>query len=243
MATANDNNPRILHLDIETRPAMAFVWGLFDVNIALNQVIDPGGTLCFGAKWHGERKMMFYSDWQHGHEEMIRAAHALFQEADAIVTYNGDRFDLPKLHGEFLLADLPPPAPPTSIDVYKHVKKLGLLSNKLAFVGPLLTDEGKLKHEGMELWTKVLDGCEKAQRKMQRYCSQDVRLLEKVYERVKPYIRNHPHLHKTPPHHCGSCGSGRVHVSKYRRTKAFKIQQLHCQDCGSYFDGKRESAA
>ena len=237
-----NDEPRILFLDIETRPATAYVWGLFDINVALNQLVDPGGTLCFSAKFAGERKMHFHADWTDGHKGMIEAAHALFEQADAIVTYNGDRFDLPKLQGEFLLADLPPPAPPTSIDVYKAVKKLGLLSNKLAFVGPLLTDEGKLKHEGMELWTKVMSGDDAARRKMQRYCSQDVRLLEKVYERVKPYIRNHPHLHKTPPNHCGACGSGHVHVSKYRRTKGFKIQQLHCQGCGSYFDGKREAA-
>jgi hypothetical protein len=236
---ANDN-PRILFLDIETRPATAYVWGLFDVNVSLNQLIDAGGTLCFGAKWAGERKMHFYSDWEHGHQAMIEAAHRLFEEADAIITYNGDRFDLPKLQGEFLLADLDPPKPVTSIDVYKAVKKLGLLSNKLAFVGPLLTDEGKLKHEGMELWTRVLSGCPKAQRKMERYCSQDVRLLERVYERVKAYIPNHPKMRHGEV--CGACGSGNLQRRGYRKTKAFRIQSLQCQDCGSWSQGKREAA-
>jgi hypothetical protein len=232
--------PRILFLDIETRPATAYVWQLFDVTVSLNQVVDPGGTLCFGAKWQGSNKMIFYSDWQHGHAEMIAQAHRLFEEADAIVTYNGDRFDLPKLQGEFLLADLPPPAPPTSIDVYKAVKKLGLLSNKLAFVGPLLTEEGKLKHEGMELWTRVINGCPKAQAKMQRYCSQDVRLLEKVYDRVKPYIANHPKLRHGEV--CGACGSTHLQSRGYRKTKSFRIQSLQCQQCGSWQAGKREAA-
>ena len=232
-------SPRILFLDIETRPATAFVWGLRDQNIALNQIVDPGGTLCFGAKWKGEKEMLFYSDWQHGHEEMICQAHQLFTEADAVVTYNGDRFDIPKLWGEFAQADLPPPPQPTSIDVYKAVKKLGLLSNKLAFVGPLFTDEGKLKHEGMELWTKVLAGDEKAQRKMEGYCSQDVLLLEKVYDRVKAYIPNHPHMGLSGSQSCGACGSRNLRLEGHRRTKAFRIERVQCADCGSWQTGKR----
>jgi hypothetical protein len=236
------DEPRILFLDIETRPATALVWGLFDINVALNQIVDPGGTMCFGALWGGTTKMLFYSDWQHGHLGMVEAAHKLFSEADAIVTYNGDRFDLPKLNGEFLQAGLAPPPPVTSIDVYKAVKKLGLLSNKLAFVGPLLTGDEKLKHGGMELWTRVMAGDPKAQRKMQRYCSQDVRLLERVYERVKPYISNHPHMGRIKSDECGACGSKNMQSRGYRRTKASRIQSLQCQDCGSWQQGKREAA-
>jgi hypothetical protein len=52
-----DNAPKILFLDIETRPATALVWGLFDINVALNQIVDPGGTMCFGALWGGTRKI------------------------------------------------------------------------------------------------------------------------------------------------------------------------------------------
>jgi hypothetical protein len=231
--------PRILFLDIETRPAVAYVWQLFDVNVGLNQLIESGGTICFGAKWQGEREMLFYSDWQHGHDEMIRQAHRLFSEADAIVTYNGDRFDLPKLQGEFCLAKLPPPPPVTSIDVYKAVKKLGLQSNKLAYVGPLLTGGNKIKHEGQELWTKVLNGVPAAQAKMERYCSQDVRLLEQVYNRVLPYITNHPHMGVTSADACGSCGSYRTQSRGVRRTKAMYIQRIQCQRCGSWQSGKR----
>lgn len=240
----NDNQaPRILFLDIETKPATAYVWQLRDITVALNQLIDSGGVLCFGAKWAGTRKMIFYSEWEHGHQGMIEAAHRLFTEADAIVTYNGDRFDIPRLQGEFLTADLPPPPPVTSIDVYKAVKRLGFLSNKLAFIGPLLTGGEKLKHEGQELWTRVLGGCPKAQRKMTRYCSQDVKLLEDVYNKVRPYITNHPHLGFVSPIACGACGSLRTQKRGVRRTKASLIERVHCQACGSWQDGKRAKAA
>ena len=238
-----NDNPRILFLDIEWKPAQAFVWQLFDVNVALNQLIDSGGLLCFAAKWAGERKTHFYSEWGDGQQGMAEAAHALLDAADAVITYNGDRYDLPKLQGAFLLAGLTPPAPVTSIDLYKSVKKLGFLSNKLAFIGPLLTGESKVKHEGMELWVKVLAGCAKAQKRMEKYCVQDTRMLEPLYMKIRPYITTHPHLGMTSRFACGACGSSRIQSRGVRRTKASFTQRLHCQACGSWQDGKRVKAA
>jgi len=233
--------PKILVIDIETRPAIAYVWRAYDENISPDQVIDPGGTICFAAKWVGEKKTAFHADWIDGHEAMLKAAHDLLSEADAVVTFNGDRFDLPKLNGEFYQAGLTPPPPPTSIDVLKAVKKFGLFMNRLAFVGPLLGAGKKVTNEGFPLWKAVMDGDAAAQKKMQRYCMGDVIVLDKLYNNVKPYIRNHPHLGDTGSNSCGSCGSSKVHSRGYRRTKTFKIQRLQCQEdaCGAWSDGKR----
>ena len=63
--------PKILVLDIETKPALAYVWGLFDQNIGLNQIVEVGSVICFAAKWYDERKVMFHSDHHDGHEAMI----------------------------------------------------------------------------------------------------------------------------------------------------------------------------
>lgn len=234
--------PKILVLDIETRPAKAYVWRLWDENIGLEQLIEPGGTICFGARWLNKKTVEFYSEWDDGHEEMIAQAHRLISEADAVITYNGDKFDLPKLHGEFLLYGLTPPPPPTSIDVLKTVKKLGLQSNRLAFVGPYLNVGAKIKNEGFGLWVAVMNGDPKAQVKMKKYCIQDVNLLADLYEEVKPFIRNHPHIGGDTggSNTCGACGGTHLHSRGYRRTRSFRIQRLQCQSCGSWSDGKRE---
>lgn len=237
-------SPRILFFDIETRPMVAEVWGLRDQNLGINQVREWGGTICVGAKWSDSREVMFFSDWQHGHEGMLRAIHDLWSEADAICGYNNDRFDNKKLQGEFLKAGMAPPPPATSIDLYKTVRsQFGFDSNKLDHMAQLLGLGSKVKHEGHGLWTAVLAGDEAAQRRMERYCRQDVRLTEKVYERIKPFIRNHPHLGFVSPVACGACGSLRTQKRGVRRTKAMIIERVHCQSCGAWADGTRSKAA
>lgn len=236
-------NNKILVLDIETKPAQAYIWRAYgEQNIGVEQIIDAGSIICVGAKWLGEKVTHLFSDWEHGHDVMLKEIWLMMSEADAVLTYNGDKFDLPKLQGEFLLAGLGPTPPLTSIDVVKAVRKFGFFVNRLAFIGPFLGVGAKVKHEGFDLWVKVMQGDVRAQRKMAKYCKQDVVLLEKLYLKVRPFIRNHPHMgiHK---HVCGACGSNHVQSRGYRRTKSFKIQRLQCQACGSWQDGKREKVA
>lgn len=233
---------KILILDIETAPNLVYTWGLFKQNIGINQIVKNSSILCFAAKFVGDKTIYFHSDWTDGHEGMIRAAHKLISEADAVVGYNSDSFDLRRLQGEFLLIGLKPPPPVTSIDLLKAVKKLGFVSNKLAFVGPLLRIGSKVSHEGFDLWTKVINGDVKAQGRMEKYNVGDISLTEQLYKKILPYIGNHPVLgERTDKAACGACGSMKVQSRGYRRTRAFKIQRMHCQSCGSWHDGKREA--
>lgn len=233
--------PKILVLDVETKPLLAYTWSLFAPPMSPDKLVEHGGLLCAAAKWLGQEERFFYSEWEHGREAMVRAILALIAEADAVVTFNGDKFDIPILMAEFALLGLAPPPPTTSIDVYKlAVKLLHLPSRKLDYVAQRLGVGEKVKHSGMQLWIDVMNGIPAARSKMKEYNIGDIDILEGVYMQLRPFIKNHPHMGFTPKRECGACGSARVHVSKYRRTKAMRIQQLHCQDCGSYFDGVRE---
>lgn len=229
---------KLLFIDIEWKPAVAYVWKMWDENISPAQLIDEGGLLCFCAHWDGDKHFHFYSEWEHGKEGMAKAAKAFLEEADAVVTYNGDKYDLPKIMGEIALAGMVPPPKPSSIDVLKSVKKLGFVMNRLAYIGPLLGAGKKVKHEGFQLWRDVVEGSETAQKKMTRYCIQDVKVLVNLYKRILPFIQNHPHMGASAQE-CGACGSNHVQKRGSRRTKYFSIQRLHCQDCGSWQDGTR----
>lgn len=234
---------KILILDVETKPAIAYVWKAYDENIGPDQIIDNGGVISYAGKFIGNKAIFFDAEWNHsndaeGRRNFLRGLWQLMSNADAIVTYNGDRFDLTKIQGEFALSRLPPMVPPTSIDVFKTIKKLGLFMNKLAYIGPLFEVGGKVKHEGFNLWKSVMNGDPKAQHKMMKYNIQDIKLLEKLYLRIRPFIKNHPHLGENK-HECGSCGSNHVQSRGYRRTKFFRVQRIQCMECGSWSEGSR----
>jgi len=230
---------KILVLDIETSPSTVYTWGMYDVNISPDQIIEPSRILCVCAHWVGSKSYEFYSLWDDGEESMLKAIHALLNDADAVVTYNGQRFDLPRLQGEFMLAGLPAPPPPTSIDLLKVVKKLGFVMNKLAYIAPLLNVGNKIKHEGFNLWKSVLNGDPKAQNRMMKYCIQDVKVTTRLYETVKHYITDHPNLGEQGAGVCGNCGSDHFQKRGFRRTKYFKTERLQCQGCGSWSTGSR----
>ncbi|HEY8058754.1 MAG TPA: ribonuclease H-like domain-containing protein, partial [Acidimicrobiales bacterium] len=170
---------KTLLLDIETSPNVAYTWGLFDQNVGLNQLVSTTEVICFAAKWQGQRKMHFFSDFHDGHEDMVLSAHALLDEADVVVHYNGTKFDIPHLNREFITALLPPPSPFKQIDLWRVVRqRFKFASTKLAHVAPALGLEGKTSHEGFDLWRKCMAGDEAAWRKMRTYNRRDVELLE-----------------------------------------------------------------
>ena len=232
---------KILLADIETSAATARVWSLFNQNIGINQIVAPGSTLCAAYKWLGEpdKKVKFVSSWDTGFASMIAQLHEAMDEADAVVTYNGNRFDIPTLQREFLLGGLPPPSPSKSIDLYRTVKRqFRFASNKLDFVCQQLGLGAKTHHKGMDLWTGVEAGNKKDQRTMETYNKQDVFLLEKLYKRLLPWIPNHPstvvHDGLTDVSRCPTCGGSHVQRRGYHITKVARYHRLHCQDCGSW---------
>jgi len=186
---------RILTIDIETRPMLVYSWGLFNQFHTIDQIVDHGGLLCFAAKWVGEKEVKFYSEWDDGHDVMVQAAHEMLTEADVIISYNGDRFDVKKLNNEFLLAGMAPPRPFKSIDLMKSNKaRFDLPSRKLDYLVQRTGLGRKTPHTGFQLWIDCMAGDAKAHRLMRRYNEQDVKITEKAYLRLLPWLTNAPHL-------------------------------------------------
>ena len=125
---------RILLLDIETSPNSAYVWGLYDQNIGINQMIDSSQVLCYCAKWLGDKEVVFDSIHKSSRKKMLKGIHGLISKADGIVTYNGNKFDLPILNKEFLLHGFNPPSPSKKIDLLRAVRSnFRFTSNKLDY--------------------------------------------------------------------------------------------------------------
>lgn len=233
-------------LDVETSPNQVFCWGIWQQNISINHMIESSGVLCYAAKWHGEREMFFDSVHQSSKKKMLKGVHKLLDEADAVVTYNGRAFDVPVLNREFLIAGMKPPAPSKQVDMLRVAKDaFRFQSNKLEYVSRELGLNGKTKHEGFGLWVKCMNSDDAAWAKMEKYNKNDVVLLEKVYERMKPWIKGHPNMGAFDPEDiekCPHCGSKHLQKRGVAVTRDVKYARYACQDCGAWSRGKKAIA-
>jgi hypothetical protein len=243
---ANDQ-PRILILDCETKLIELYAFGIRDQFIDYKQIKDvkaSGRNMhMVGLKWLGERKRNVLTEWDHGYRGMLQGVHDALSEADAVVTYNGARFDLPKLQGQFLLERMPPPKPPTQIDLFKTARKLGFVCSKLDYLAQLLEVGKKVKHPGLQMWIDVHNGCPKARKRMTKYCGGDLDLTEDVLNRLLPYIDSFPRLPGRHGDSCPNCGNGTLTSQGRKATRYYIVQSLKCNSCGAWSQGKREKIA
>lgn len=232
---------RILAWDIETRPMEAYRWGLFDQSpVQLPMLINPGGVMSFAARWVDEPKRnIVFRSLQDGHQEMLDTIHDLIDEADALLSWNGQGFDTKHIMREFVEAGMNPPSDFQEIDMMRAVRKrFRFPSNKLEYVAQALLGKGKVSHEGFGLWLKCMAGDPKALVRMQRYNEEDVHLLIELYHRLLPWL-DLPNANLFDGKGCPACGSENYHKEGTRITKVSAYQRYQCNDCGSWFrDGK-----
>ncbi|WP_068119320.1 ribonuclease H-like domain-containing protein, partial [Nocardioides massiliensis] len=183
---------RVLVTDIETSPILAYTWGLRNQFISIDQIVEPTRMLCFAAKWVGEKKTVFYSEFHHSREEMVEAAWKLIDEADVVVGYNHKSFDMRHFTREFMEAGMPPPSPVKLVDLYREARQAYFPSHKLQYVSTAVGLEGKLSHTGFKLWTQCLAGDPKAWNLFKRYNVQDVKVTEELYHKLLPYLKTLP---------------------------------------------------
>ena len=240
-------SPRTLTVDLETAPMLVYTWGLFDQNIGINQIVSPVRVISWAAKWHDSKSVMFASEFHDGREEMVKKIYDLINDSAVVIHYNGTSFDMPHLRREFVLAGYEPAKPVQEIDLYRVVKnRFKFPSNKLDFVAQQLGVGGKTAHSGFDLWRRCMDKDEAAWRTMRSYNCNDVIITEKVYDALRPYIKNHPHvglLNGTDGDTCSRCGSPDLEKRGFAYTSLACYQQYKCRGCGSWSRGKQTVAS
>lgn len=241
--------PRILYFDIETAPCLGWAWGIWEQNLI--DLKKSWYVLCFAYKWDGEKRIHTkalpdYRGYKKDTEcdrALTKDLWKLFDEADIIVAHNGDRFDVKKSNARFAFHGLKPPTPYKTIDTLKIARRnFAFLSNKLNDLGAYLKVGRKLPHTGWSLWRGCMLGDAKSWRLMRRYNARDVELLEKVYQRLRPWHTTHPNLNaykeKPNPLACPVCESVHTRKGGFNVSKVRKVQRHICQDCGHWFTGK-----
>ncbi len=234
---------KLLLLDIESSPNTAYVWKLFKETIPLARLIESSEVLCWSAKWVGEKKVMFDSIYNSSPKKMLSSIHKLLDEADAVIHFNGKAFDIPTLNKEFLIYGFAPPSPYKQIDLINTARsQFRFTSNKLDYICQRL-GLGKKTETDFKLWIDCMDKDPKAWKKMEEYNKNDVIMLENLYHKLLPWIKNHPNysLYLQRDTLCPNCGSAHYQKRGYYYTNALRYQRYQCTGCGTWFRDKNNN--
>jgi DNA polymerase elongation subunit (family B) len=232
-----ENKIKILLLDIETAPNLVHVWGLWQQNVHISQIMDASYVMCWAAKWLGEETIYFDSVHQSRPKRMLSRIHMLLTQADAVIHYNGTRFDIPTLNKEFLMHGMPPPSTYKQIDLLATARgRFRFPSNKLDYIAQAMGVGKKHEHAGHALWVKCMAGDDASWKEMEAYNKNDVVLLEEVYNVFLPWIKNHPNLNifNDTEDACPNCGGHNLRKRGFSYTIAQKYQRYACRDCGTW---------
>ena len=240
---------RILILDIETSPMKAWVWRRWKENIYLDQTIQEWFMLSWSAKWLGEPETFgcVLTPEEIRKEDDFRILLELYKalnEADIVVAHNGKHFDIPKINTRFILNNMTPVSPYRQIDTLEVARKqFGFSSNSLDALATFFGFENKDPHD-FKLWKDCLDGDEKALERLLLYNMKDVEILEKIYLKLRPWIKNHPNtnvIEDSDVPSCPVCSATSIALvrDKSYNTQHYKYPVCRCQSCGAIFRSKK----
>ena len=241
--------PKIRLIDIETSPIITETWDLYPERISYDCIRQDWRIIC--AAWKDLDSDTVHSisplsrknpnredvldDWY-----VVNELHRVISDSDIIVAHNGDRFDFPKINTRAIFHGMKPIRPNASVDTLKIAKRhFKFTSNRLDYLGKFLGAGEKIKVD-RATWSRALDGDRSAIRELAEYNKQDVRLLESVYNILRPFHTNHPSLSviSATPDACPKCGAqGHMVKEGWNYTKLGKRQQYSCGVCGAWSSG------
>ena len=238
---------KILILDVETKPTIAYTWGFWKANITPKQVVQHSSLLSFAAKWLGESEIIYDEDRGGREKELLSNLFKVLDEADIIVAHNGKRFDLPKIRGRGVIVGLKPFSPVKIIDTFLVARKeFGFESNSLEYLSLIfdckIKKGGHKKFPGWELWVECLKGNDEAYEELKEYNIADILALEDLYLKMRPWITDHPIMQVDQDiiedTSCPKCGSAHVKKRGFAYTNVGKYPRYRCDDCGGWSRGR-----
>lgn len=233
---------KILLFDIETSPINALVWGLWDQNINPDAIIQDWHLLSWSAKWLFDDEIM--SDVlmpseasEHDDCRIAKSIWKLLDEADITISHNGDKFDCKRLNTRFLYNGLPPVSHYQSVDTLVVAKNVfSFTSNKLDYINEFL-GLPKKSETNFDLWKRAYFGDPEALETLSNYNNRDTEILEDLFLKLRPYIRNFPNLNLWSEENvsvCPNCGSqDLMWVGKFYYTYTGRYKAFRCGNCGA----------
>lgn len=244
-----ERKPKLLAYDIECTGHLGYSYGLWDTQI--HKVIEYPILLSFSYCWYDPSKPAdgqkiitrglidtdtFKVDPKND-KLIAKELWELFKEADVTLGHNSKQFDDKMARMFFLKNGLLPPPPHKSIDTKLAAKQVGRFgSNSLNSLGDFFGIGQKTKETHADLWWDCLLGNKTAWRKMKKYNQQDVVMTVKLYEKLRPWINNHPNMARLSNNAgaCPKCGHDELVSRGYRVTNVSRFRRLQCKKCMGY---------
>lgn len=234
---------KILVFDIETAPILGYVWGMWEQNVALNQIKSDWHLLSWAAKWL-DKPEVFYMDQRDAKnveddKKILKGLWELLNEADVVLGQNSKSFDTKKVNARFIINGLGPPSPYQQIDTKVLAKKyFAFTSNKLEYMADKLCTKKKSQHkefQGFELWRECLKGNKRAWDELRKYNIADILATEELYKKMAPWGPgvNLNIYHSESVFRC-SCGSTNLLSRGFGFNLSGKYRKYQCKDCGGW---------
>lgn len=240
--------PKILFYDIEVSYGLAKAWRPgYKVRLTQDNFITVPKIICISYKWNNSDKVETVQ-WDSNQNDKLLLKQFIpeLNKADFIVAHNGDKFDLPWIRTRALAHNLQMYPKYSTVDTLKISRyNHRLPSNRLDDIGEYFGLGRKIKVD-FSLWDKIiLEKSDKALEQMVSYCEQDVRLLEKVYNKFS--TQELPKLHNgvlqgSTKNTSPFTGGTNLELIKTTTTKAGTIKRLMlCKDSDKYFEMSNQS--
>lgn len=238
-ATKSAPPARILIIDIETAPFLAYTFRRWKTNIGQENVEKEGYILCYAAKWFGDDNIIFSRVQEPENDfEIVKEMKTLIDQADIVVAHNAVKFDMPTIATRMLFHGMTPFAPHKVVDTLKIAKQqFRFPSNSLESIAAYLgLAEQKMKHSGFGLWKRVMQMDEEAWNEMEEYNIQDILVLEKVYEKLRSWDKFAPNMAlytASSVPRCVVCASSELEkLDKLSHTALSSFHTMRCKCCG-----------
>jgi hypothetical protein len=235
---------RILLLDIETSLMELYGWSLYQPEKYLDpkRIIKDWSILCWAAKWVFEPKTLHAcvtttESINRKDASIIGQLYQLFDEANIIIAHNARKFDIKKVNARFILNGFSPPSPYKVIDTLTQSRSVfAFSSHRLDELANLFGTSGKIKTD-YDLWIRCAQGDYDALMEMDTYCQSDVRALEEVYVKLRPWMKNHPNLglfQEGIDFVCRVCGNSEFEERGLYHTPLGMYKSYQCVTCGCH---------
>ena len=240
---------KILIVDIETAPMLAYLYGMYDQSIGVEQVVAHKYILSIACKWAHE-DTIYYTDQRNrldleDDKPILEWLMPFFEEANIVVGQNSERFDIRTINARIEYHQMKRYSDFRQQDTKKIAKKnFDLPSYSLAYMGEYFQLKNRktthTKFSGFSLWREiVLNKNQEAFAEMEVYNKQDVLTTEELWKRLVKWddkVSYSVYSEDAMPK-C-DCGCLDLRKNGFRWKNKGKYQRYSCFDCGKPVIGK-----